>query len=132
MWNEIGMFNVTEQRLIDQKNNILKRKCLGFRTGRNTKKHWGYQTWWSRLESNEDEGSFLEFDYEGQDVFMKECEVVLKLHGVKYSGGKKYYFCNEDEYADYEQGHDLTVKNCNVLLKLPTLREFERQIIGGH
>ena len=28
IWNEMGMFNVTEQRLIDQKNNILKRKWL--------------------------------------------------------------------------------------------------------
>ena len=26
IWNEIGMFNVTEERLVDQKNNILKRK----------------------------------------------------------------------------------------------------------
>ena len=26
IWNEMGMFNVTEQRLVDQKNNILKRK----------------------------------------------------------------------------------------------------------
>ena len=25
-WNEMGMFNITEQRLVDQKNNILKRK----------------------------------------------------------------------------------------------------------
>ena len=28
IWNEIGMFNVTEQSLVDQKNNILKRKWL--------------------------------------------------------------------------------------------------------
>ena len=31
-----------------------------------------------RLKSNEDEGWFLGFDYEGQDVIMKECEVVLE------------------------------------------------------
>ena len=30
------------------------------------------------LESNEDGGWFLVFDHEGQDVFMKECEVVLE------------------------------------------------------
>ena len=30
------------------------------------------------LESNEDEGWFLGFDHEGQDVFMKECEVVVE------------------------------------------------------
>ena len=29
------------------------------------------------LESDENEGWFLGFDHEGQDVFMKECEVVL-------------------------------------------------------
>ena len=28
VWNEMGMFNVTEQRLVDQKNNILKRKWV--------------------------------------------------------------------------------------------------------
>ena len=28
IWNEMGMFNETEQRLVDQKNNILKRKWL--------------------------------------------------------------------------------------------------------
>ena len=28
IWNEKGMFNVTEQRLVDQKNNILKKKWL--------------------------------------------------------------------------------------------------------
>ena len=28
IWNEMGMFNVTEQKLYDQKNNILKRKWL--------------------------------------------------------------------------------------------------------
>ena len=29
------------------------------------------------LESDEDEGWFLGFDHERQDVFIKECEVVL-------------------------------------------------------
>ena len=28
IWNEIGMFNITEQRLVDQKNNIFKRQWL--------------------------------------------------------------------------------------------------------
>ena len=39
IWNEMGMSNITEQSLVDQKNNT------GFRTGRNTKKHRGYLTW---------------------------------------------------------------------------------------
>ena len=30
------------------------------------------------LESKEEEGLFLRFDHEGQDVFMKQCEVVLE------------------------------------------------------
>ena len=30
------------------------------------------------LESKEEEGLFLKFDHEGQDVFMKQCEVVLE------------------------------------------------------
>ena len=30
IWNEMGMFNVTEQRLVDQDNNILKRKWLSY------------------------------------------------------------------------------------------------------
>ena len=30
------------------------------------------------LESHEDEGWFLGFDHEGQDVFMKQCEVMLE------------------------------------------------------
>ena len=34
------------------------------------------------LESIEDEGWFLGFDHEGQDVFMKECEVVLEDYMV--------------------------------------------------
>ena len=28
IWNKMGMFNVIEQTLVDQKNNILKRKWL--------------------------------------------------------------------------------------------------------
>ena len=28
IWNEMGKFNVTKQRLVDQKNDILKRKWL--------------------------------------------------------------------------------------------------------
>ena len=28
VWNETGMFNVTEERLVDQNNNILKRNLV--------------------------------------------------------------------------------------------------------
>ena len=79
IWNEIGMFNVTEQRLVDQKNNILKRKWLSDleleEIQRNIEDIGNGKV---GLESDEDEGWSLGFDHEGQDVFMKECEVVVK------------------------------------------------------
>ena len=78
-WNEMGMFNVTEQRLVDQKNNILKRKWLsGLKLAeiqRNIKDIGSGEV---GLESDEDERWFLRFDHEGQDVFMKKCEVALE------------------------------------------------------
>ena len=66
------MFNVTNQRLVDQKYNILISK-------------WLLDLEWEeiqrdiedirhdevRLESNEDEGWFFGFDHEGHDVFYK-------------------------------------------------------------
>ena len=79
IWNELGMFNVTEQRLVDQKNSILKRKWLSDleleEIQRNIKDIGNGEV---GLENDEDEGWFLGFDHEGQDVFMKECEVALE------------------------------------------------------
>ena len=73
------MSNVTKQRLVDQKNNILKRKWLLDleleEIQRNIEDIGNGEV---KLESDEDEGWFLGFDHEGQDVFMKECEVVLE------------------------------------------------------
>ena len=72
IWNEMEMFNVTEQRLVDQKNNILKRKWLSDlaleEIQRNIPDIGNSEL---GLESDEDEGCFLGFDHEGQDVFMK-------------------------------------------------------------
>ena len=83
IWNEMAMFNVTEQRVVGQKNNILKRKWLSVlkleEIQRNIK---DIRNGEMGLESNEDEGWFLGFDHEGQDVFMKECEVVLEDYMV--------------------------------------------------
>ena len=77
IWNEMRMFNVTEQRLIDQNNNILTRKQLSDlkleEIQRNIKNIGHGEV---GLESNEDEGWFLGLDHERPDVFMKECEVV--------------------------------------------------------
>ena len=79
IWNEMGMFNVTEQRLVDQKNNILKRKWLSDleleEIQRNIKDIGNGEV---GLESDEDEGWFLGFDHEGQDVFMKEYKIALE------------------------------------------------------
>ena len=72
----MGMFNVTEQRLVDQKNNILKRKWLSDleleEIQRNIEDIGNGEV---ELESTEDEEWFLGFDHEQQDVFMKDCMV---------------------------------------------------------
>ena len=68
----MGMFNVTEQRLVDQKNNALKRKWLSDleleEIQRNIEDIGNVEV---GLESDVDEGWFLGFDREGQDMFMK-------------------------------------------------------------
>ena len=51
--------------------------AVGFSTGRNTKKQ-NNGNGEVGLGSDEDEGWFLGFDHEAQDVFMKECEVALE------------------------------------------------------
>ena len=75
----MGMFNVTEQRLVDQKNDILKRKWLSDLELEEIQKNIeDIGNGEVRFESDVDEGWFLRFDHEGQDMFMKECEVVLE------------------------------------------------------
>ena len=77
--NEMGMFNVTEHRLDDQKNNILKRKWLSdfeLEEIQRSIEDIGHSK--AGLESDEDDRWFLGFDHKGQNVFMKECEVVLE------------------------------------------------------
>ena len=78
------MFNVTEQRLVDHKNNILKRKWLSDleldEIQRNIKEIGHGEV---GLENDEDEAWFLGFDHEGRDVFMKECNQLYGLHGAK-------------------------------------------------
>ena len=84
IWNEMRMFNVTEQRLIHHKNNILKRKWLSDleldEIQRNIKEIGHGEV---GLENDEDEAWFLGFDHEGRDVFMKECNQLYGLHGAK-------------------------------------------------
>ena len=70
---------ITEQRLVDQNNNILKRKWLSnLELEKIQRKIEDIGIGEAGLESVEDEEWFLGFDHEGQDVFMKECEVALE------------------------------------------------------
>ena len=106
----MGMFNVTEQKLVDQNNNILKRKWLSDleleEIQRNIEDIGNGEV---GLERDVDERWFLGFDHEGQDVFMKECEVALEDCMVpNVEEKKKQCFFNKDEYANYERGHDHT------------------------
>ena len=79
IWNEMGMLNVTEQRLVDQKNNILKRKWLSDLELEEVQRNIeDIENGEVELESDVDEGWFLGFGYEGQDMFMEECEVALE------------------------------------------------------
>ena len=92
---------------------------VGFRIGRNTKKHRRYQTWWSGVGKWWRLGVLLlRFNNEGQDVFMKECELVLEDYmAPNVEGGKKQCFCNKHECTSYERGHDHTSKNALCAIK---------------
>ena len=43
IWNEMGMLNITEQRLDDQENNTSKKMTVGFRARKHTNKYRGYR-----------------------------------------------------------------------------------------
>ena len=73
------MFNVTEQRLVNQKNGILKRTWLPeFELEEIQRNIEDIGNGAVGLKSDKDELWFLGFHHEGQDVFKKECEVVLE------------------------------------------------------
>ena len=78
VWNKIEMFNVTDERLVDQNNNILKRNWVSDseleEIQRNTEDIRNGEV---ELESKEDKEWFLGFDQGEQDEFMKQWEVVL-------------------------------------------------------
>ena len=71
------------------------------------------------LESNEDGGWFLVFDHEGQDVFMKECEVVLEDCMVPNVEEKR---CNAFVLKMKMQITNKDMTKCNVLWKNTTER----------
>ena len=73
IWNEMGMFNVAEQKLVDLKNNMLQRKWLSdlelVEIRRNIE---DIENGEMGLRSDKDDGWFLRFYHEGQDIFVKE------------------------------------------------------------
>ena len=83
------------------------------------------------LESNE-KGWFMGFDHEGQDVFMKECEVALEdcmVPNVEEERSNVFVIKMNMQIMN----KDMTIleKMCNVLLKetrerLPPLRGNEK------
>ena len=67
-WNEMGTFNVTEQSLVGQKNNILKRKWLSDLELEEIKRNIKYiGNGEVGLESDVDEGWFLGFGVKRED-----------------------------------------------------------------
>ena len=132
----MGMFNVTEQRLINQKNNILKRKWLSDleqeEIQRNIEDIGNSKV---ELESNEDEQWFLGFDHEGQDVFIKECEVVLEHCMMQNSEEKRsnifvikmnMQITNEDMTILEKMGNKLSKERRE---RLPPLRVIDKHIL---
>ena len=129
----MGMFNVTEQRLVDQKNNILKRKWLSdleLEEIQRNIKDIGHDE--VGLESDEDEGWFLVFDHEVLGLFMKECKVVLEdcmVPNVEEERSNVFVIKMNMQMMN----EDMTIldKMHNVLLKetrerLPPLRGIEK------
>ena len=133
IWNEMGMFNVTQQRLVDQKNNILKRKWLPDleleEIQRNIEDIGKSEVW---LENNDDEGWFLGFDHEGQDLLMKECEIGLEDCMVPTVEEKRSnVFVIKMNMQIMNEDMTILEKMCNVLSKetrerLPPLRGIEK------
>ena len=102
--------------------------AVGFRTG----KHRGYQKWWSGAGKRWRWGTVLGvWSWRTGFVYKRMSSCTRRLHSAKCWGGKKQCFCNEDEYANYERGHDYTLKKCLMCcLKrreiLPPLRGMEK------
>ena len=135
IWNEIGMLNVTEQRLVDQKNKMLKRKWLSdleLEEIQRCIEDTGCGE--VGLESNEDEGWFLGFDYERQDVFMKKCEVVLDCMVPDVDEERSNVFVINMNMQITNKGMTILEKMHNVLSKetrerLPPLRGTEKRLL---
>ena len=84
------------------------------------------------LESDEDEGWFLGFDHEGQDVFMKECKVALgDCMAPNDEEERSYVFVIKMNMQITDEDITILKKMRNVLSKetrerLPPLRGIEK------
>ena len=84
------------------------------------------------LESDEDEGCFQGLDHEGQDVFMKECEVALEDCMVPNAEEERSnVFVIKMNMEIMNEGRTILDKMGNVLSKetrerLPPLRGIEK------
>ena len=84
------------------------------------------------LESDENEGWFLGFDHEGQDVFMKECEVVLEdcmVPNVEEERSNVFVIkmnmqITEEDMTIFEEMHNVLPKETTE--RLPPLRGIEK------
>ena len=118
IWNEMGMFNVTAKVGWSEEYHLEEKMTVRFRTGRNTKKHWGYQKWWSEggkwWRWGMVFGIWLRRTW---CVYERMWSCAIRLHGAKHREGKKQCFCNRDEYANYEWGHDHSWKKALYAIK---------------
>ena len=113
IWNEIRMFNVTKQRLVDQKNNISKRKWLLNleleEIPRNIKDIGHGEV---KLESNE--GMVLGiWSWRTECVYERIWRLNFALEDCMVPNiGEKLRICKrKDANANYERGHDHTWEN---------------------
>ena len=73
IWDEMGMFNVAQQKLVDLKTNILQKKwMLDLELVEIQRNIEDIGNGKMGLKSYQDDGWFLGFYHEGQDIFMKE------------------------------------------------------------
>ena len=86
--------------------------AVRFRIRKNTKKHQGYRKWWSEVGKHWRWGMvFGIWSWRAGCLYERMWSCARRLNGAKCRGGKKQCFCNKDEYASYEWGHDHTWKN---------------------
>ena len=84
------------------------------------------------MESDENEGWFFGFDHEGQDGFMKECEVVLEdsmVPNVEEERSNVFVIkmnmqITEEDMTILEEMHNVLSKETRE--RLPTLRGIEK------